>query len=113
MLSVVAAAHMKRIQEASQLYPNLTVLPQKNQLIGSMTVIRDLSTPIHLFVEKADRVISLLIEEALNLIPAKEKQVMTPLNVPYTGMSLDSGICGVSIVRAGESMEGVFRRLAP
>jgi uracil phosphoribosyltransferase len=50
-----------------------------------------------------------LVDEALDSLPFVEKSVETPLNVPYHGVVPVGGICGVSIMRAGESMEHVLR----
>ncbi|CDJ69785.1 uracil phosphoribosyltransferase, putative [Eimeria necatrix] len=63
-------------------HPRLMLVRQTTQLRAIMTIIR---------IFYADRAIRLLIEEALN------------------GLAFASGLCGVSIVRAGESMESALR----
>ncbi|CDJ56516.1 uracil phosphoribosyltransferase, putative [Eimeria maxima] len=73
-------------------HPRLMLVRQTTQLRAIMTIIR---------IFYADRAIRLLIEEALN--------VTTPLGVSYEGLAFGSGLCGVSIVRAGESMENALR----
>eukprot|EP00922_Rhytidocystis_sp_ex-Travisia-forbesii_P049618 GHVS01073837.1.p1 GENE.GHVS01073837.1~~GHVS01073837.1.p1 ORF type:complete len:198 (-),score=22.56 GHVS01073837.1:52-645(-) len=70
-----------------------------------MTIIRDKNTQKEEFVFYADRVIRLIIEESLNELPFESRAVVTPMGVEYAGVGFSHKICGVSIVRAGESME--------
>jgi len=87
------------------------VLRQTKQLIGLHTIIRDVNVTREDFIFYSDRLIRLLIEEALSLLPFKEKTVETPSGVPFSGIEFTSRICGVSIVRAGESMERGLREV--
>jgi len=57
----------------AQMFPNLTVLPQTTQLRLLMTIIRDRETTTRDFVENSDRIIRLLIEEAMNFLTFKKK----------------------------------------
>lgn len=43
------------------------------------------------------------------MLPFEDKTVVTPTGAPYHGVSFASKLCGVSIVRAGESMEAGLR----
>lgn len=45
----------------------------------------------------------------MNQLPIEPKKVETPLGVTYNGHSFKGKICGVSIIRAGESMEQGLR----
>ncbi|PFH34203.1 putative uracil phosphoribosyltransferase FUR1 [Besnoitia besnoiti] len=90
-------------------FPNVVLMKQTAQLRAMMTIIRDKETPKEEFVFYADRLIRLLIEEALNELPFEKKEIFTPLGAKYQGVSFSSKICGVSIVRAGESMESSLR----
>eukprot|EP00920_Eleutheroschizon_duboscqi_P024738 GHVT01061336.1.p1 GENE.GHVT01061336.1~~GHVT01061336.1.p1 ORF type:complete len:214 (-),score=44.86 GHVT01061336.1:321-914(-) len=74
-----------------------------------MTIIRDKSVAKEEFVFYADRLIRLLVEEALNELPFQPKVVQTPQEMPYNGVAFMRKMCGVSIVRAGESMENGLR----
>ncbi|CAD6886838.1 unnamed protein product [Tilletia caries] len=85
----------------SKLPPNATRLPQTNQLNALLTIIRDKKTP--------HRIIRLLVEEGLNHLPIDTKTIQTPTGLPYTGVSFQGRICGVSILRAGEAMEAGLR----
>lgn len=61
------------------------------------------------FIFYADRLNRLLIEEALNFLPAEETVVTTPTGSTYQGTRWVAKVCGVSILRAGESMEAALR----
>jgi len=52
-----------------------------------------------------------VVEEGLANLPFTEKVVETPLGVEYTGLDFCHNICGVSIVRAGETMEAALRQV--
>lgn len=61
------------------------ILKQTNQLRGLLTFIRDSNTKRDDFIFYSNRIIRLLIEEALNLLPFNEKVVTTPTNAEYQG----------------------------
>jgi uracil phosphoribosyltransferase len=79
------------------------------QVKGLHTIIRDKETSRSDFVFYADRLIRVLIEEGLNYLPFDRFAVTTPTGASYEGVRCTSKICGVSIVRAGESMETGLR----
>eukprot|EP01137_Pigoraptor_chileana_P001264 Opistho-2@38648 len=93
-------------------YPNLVVLRPTPQVVALHTIIRDVETPRNDFVFYADRLIRLLIEEGLCLVPFGRKTVITPTGDKYEGLEFTSKLAGVSIMRAGESMEGPLRDVA-
>ncbi|KAF5099842.1 hypothetical protein D0Z03_000942 [Geotrichum reessii] len=88
---------------------NLIVLPQTNQLRGLYTIIRDRNTARSDFIFYADRIIRLLVEEGLNQLPVEPATIETPTGASYSGVKFQGKICGVSIMRAGESMEQGLR----
>lgn len=88
---------------------NVKILPATNQLKGLYTIIRDKTTPRSDFIFYSDRIIRLLVEEGLNQLPVKNHQVITPTGATYEGVKFEGKICGVSIMRAGESMEQGLR----
>ena len=52
------------------------------------------------------RLIRLVIEYALSLLPYEQVEVQTPQGQPYIGRKCSvKKMCGVSILRAGETME--------
>ncbi|KAI9317631.1 PRTase-like protein [Dichotomocladium elegans] len=89
--------------------PQVQVLSPTPQLKGLMTIIRSKETTRSDFIFYADRIIRLLVEEGLNHLPVVPKTVQTPTGIDYQGLDFEGRICGVSIMRAGESMEQGLR----
>ena len=90
---------------------NLTVLPYTPQLKALFTIIRNKDTKRNEFLFYSERVIRLLIEEALNHLPTQEKVITTPTGTSFTGSEFVGKLCAVPIVRAGESMEKAVREV--
>ncbi|KAK9456225.1 putative uracil phosphoribosyltransferase [Dipodascopsis uninucleata] len=95
-------------------FDNVVVLKQTSQLIALMTIIRDVNTRRGDFIFYSNRIIRLLVEEGihttgLNHLPVENHSVITPTGLPYDGVKFLGKICGVSIMRAGESMEQGLR----
>ncbi|SMN18920.1 similar to Saccharomyces cerevisiae YHR128W FUR1 Uracil phosphoribosyltransferase, synthesizes UMP from uracil [Maudiozyma saulgeensis] len=90
-------------------YKNVSLLPQTNQLVGLYSIIRDKGTARPDFIFYSDRIIRLLVEEGLNHLPVEKKDVLTHTGENFDGVGFLGKICGVSIVRAGESMEQGLR----
>lgn len=88
---------------------DVVVLGQEPQITYLHTIIRDAETSRGEFMFAADRLIRLTIEAGLNLLPMREKDVTTPTGAVFRGLEPAAPICGVSIVRAGESMETGLR----
>lgn len=85
---------------------SLYVLEQTPQVQGLHTFIRNGETPRDEFIFYSKRLMRLLFEYALSMLPHKAVIVETPQGIQYEGRRLDaSKICGVSILRAGETME--------
>jgi len=91
-------------------HSNVTILPQTSQLIALLTKIRDKETARADFIFYSNRIIRLLVEEGLNHLPVVEHTITTPVaGRTYSGVKFEGKICGVSIMRAGESMEQGLR----
>jgi uracil phosphoribosyltransferase len=88
---------------------NVHLLPQTDQLRALHTVVRNRSAPREDFVFYSGRIIRQLIEAGLNLLPFERHEVRTPVGRTYEGLRFASNICGVSVARAGESMEAGLR----
>lgn len=84
--------------------PNVTKLGSTKEIKILETKIRDRDTVRDDFIFFADRLIRILIEKALDLIPFEDKIVKTPTGADYSGKSIFPNICGVSIMRAGDTM---------
>ncbi|KAM0995684.1 hypothetical protein ACFX13_005835 [Malus domestica] len=92
-----------------KIYPNLYVIHSTFQIRGMHTLIRDSQTTKHDFVFYSDRLIRLVVEHGLGHLPFTEKQVITPTGSVYIGVDFCKRLCGVSIIRSGESMENALR----
>ncbi|KAJ7956063.1 Uridine kinase [Quillaja saponaria] len=92
-----------------KIYPNLNVIHSTFQIRGMHTLIRDREISKHDFIFYSDRLIRLVVEHGLGYLPFTEKQVITPTGSVYTGVDFCKKLCGVSIVRSGESMENALR----
>ncbi|CAA6670113.1 unnamed protein product [Spirodela intermedia] len=107
---IVRHIHTKLGQHSlCKIYPNLYVLQSTFQIRGMHTLVRDASTRKHDFIFYADRLIRLVVEHGLGHLPFKEKQVITPIGSVYTGVEFCKRLCGISVIRSGESMENALR----
>ncbi|XP_060027641.1 uridine-cytidine kinase-like 1 isoform X2 [Erinaceus europaeus] len=107
-LSVRAA-----LASAHQCHPlpqTLSVLKSTPQVRGMHTIIRDKETSRDEFIFYSKRLMRLLIEHALSFLPFQDCVVQTPQGKDYAGKCYaGKQITGVSILRAGETMEPALR----
>uniref|UniRef100_M4EPW1 Uridine kinase n=1 Tax=Brassica campestris TaxID=3711 RepID=M4EPW1_BRACM len=73
-----------------KIYPNLYVIQSTFQIRGMHTLIRDSKTTKHDFIFYSDRLIRLV-------------------GSVYSGVDFCKRLCGVSVIRSGESMENALR----
>lgn len=92
-----------------RIYTNLKLLPSNFQIRGMHTIIRDRRTARNDFVFYADRLIRLIVEHGLGYLPFTDCVVPTPTGEEYHGVEFSNKLCGVSIIRSGESMENALR----
>ncbi|CAE1245884.1 upp [Acanthosepion pharaonis] len=85
--------------------PQLITLKSTNNVKELQTYLRDKTTSRSDFIFYADRLIRLVVEEGLNLLPYQKCKVTTPTGHEYQGLKYEKGNCGVSIIRSGEAME--------
>ena len=111
MTATPPAADSPSVQNALLLkdFPQLSVIRQTPQTALMHTCIRDAKSPREEFVFYADRLMRLLVEEGLCKLPVAATTVVTPTEARYEGVVGAGRICGVSIMRAGESMESALR----
>eukprot|EP00164_Ancoracysta_twista_P002545 GFYU01003393.1.p1 GENE.GFYU01003393.1~~GFYU01003393.1.p1 ORF type:complete len:237 (-),score=65.60 GFYU01003393.1:309-1019(-) len=88
---------------------NVHVLRLSAQMKAIFTIIRDTKTSREDFIFYADRLIRNVVESGLAYLPYEDTTVGTPCG-EYEGMTFTGRLCGVSIVRAGESMEMALRQ---
>nr|XP_046228697.1 uridine-cytidine kinase-like 1 isoform X2 [Scatophagus argus] len=99
--SALASAH-----QGQPLPKTLSVMESTPQVRGMHTIIRNKETNRDEFIFYSKRLMRLLIEHALSFLPLKPVSVETPQGGIYNGKRLSGKrITGVSILRAGETME--------
>ncbi|MFC4857009.1 uracil phosphoribosyltransferase [Actinophytocola glycyrrhizae] len=89
------------------------LLPQTKQLRALHTIVRDRHADRADLVVTASRIMRRLLDAALELLPYEPHDVQTPVGQTYPGLRVTSQVCGVSIARAGDSMEAELRVMAP
>ncbi|KAM9840191.1 uridine-cytidine kinase-like 1 isoform 1-T1 [Aulostomus maculatus] len=100
-ISALASAH-----QGQPLPKTLSVMESTPQVRGMHTIIRNKETNRDEFIFYSKRLMRLLIEHALSFLPLKSVSVETPQGGIYDGKRLSGNrITGVSILRAGETME--------
>ncbi|XP_026197130.1 uridine-cytidine kinase-like 1 isoform X1 [Anabas testudineus] len=100
-ISALASAH-----QGQPLPKTLSVMESTPQVRGMHTIIRNKETNRDEFIFYSKRLMRLLIEHALSFLPLKPVSVETPQGSVYEGKRLSGKrITGVSILRAGETME--------
>uniref|UniRef100_A0A3Q4BKP7 uridine/cytidine kinase n=1 Tax=Mola mola TaxID=94237 RepID=A0A3Q4BKP7_MOLML len=100
-VSALASAH-----QGQPLPKTLSVMESTPQVRGMHTIIRNKETNRDEFIFYSKRLMRLLIEHALSFLPLKVTSVETPQGGVYNGKRLSGKrITGVSILRAGETME--------
>ncbi|HUQ57300.1 uracil phosphoribosyltransferase [Lentzea sp.] len=92
---------------------NVHLLPQTRQLRALHTVVRDRDASREDFVFYTERIIRLLVEAGLDLLPFEEHDVTTPIGATYHGLRFADKLVAVPVIRAGESMEGGLRAVVP
>jgi uracil phosphoribosyltransferase len=90
-----------------------TLLVQSKALKSMHLAMRDRFASQQTFVHCAGRITRLLLEQALDLLPFDKATSTTPAGATYHGFRLAAPICGVSILRAGDSMESQLRQIMP
>ncbi|NXW67836.1 UCKL1 protein, partial [Hirundo rustica] len=99
--AALASAH-----QGQPLPKTLSVLESTPQVRGMHTIIRNKDTTRDEFIFYSKRLMRLLIEHALSFLPLKSVTVETPQGTMYEGKRFHrQRITGVSILRAGETME--------
>jgi uridine kinase len=80
-----------------------------------LTIIHDSTTSPEDFIFYTDRLCSLVVEEALSLLPYKDREVTcNGTGRSWKGKALDvENVCSVSILRSGSVFEKATRRAIP
>ncbi|XP_025920949.1 uridine-cytidine kinase-like 1 isoform X2 [Apteryx rowi] len=105
-----AAAALASAHQCHPLPQTLSVLKSTPQVRGMHTIIRNKETSRDEFIFYSKRLMRLLIEHALSFLPFQSCTVQTPQGQDYEGRTYSGKqITGVSILRAGETMEPALR----
>jgi len=94
-------------------HPAPSLLPQTRSLKAMHAAIRDKDAPQDVFVHNSRRIMRLLMEFAIDFLPFDKVISDTPSGGRYRGYKLSAPVCGVSILRAGDSMEAELRAIMP
>jgi uridine kinase len=89
------------------------VLPETPRLKSVLTRLRDRHLPVENLRDLSDQLSCFLLENAANYLPFQEKLVQTPTGHTYQGKECNVPVCGVTIVRAGSSLEKGFKAVFP
>lgn len=92
-----------------RLFPNLIVMSDSYQSRGLHTIFRSTEASRDDIVFYSERLMRLLIEESLGLLPFERKTVSTPGGGRYYGVGFVTGLAAVSIIPSGETMENSLR----
>ncbi|KAK1171811.1 uridine-cytidine kinase-like 1 isoform X2 [Acipenser oxyrinchus oxyrinchus] len=103
---ITVRAALATAHQGQPLPKTLSVMESTPQVRGLHTIIRNKETNRDEFIFYSKRLMRLLIEHALSFLPLKPVTVETPQGAIYEGKRLGGKrITGVSILRAGETME--------
>ncbi|KAJ3038308.1 Uridine-cytidine kinase-like 1 [Rhizophlyctis rosea] len=94
---------------SDKLPDSLIVLKPKPQLKALHTAIRDRTTSRHDFIFFAERLSRMVVERGLAELPFDDVDILTPTKSRYAGKTWAKKVCGVSVVRAGATMEQGLR----
>ncbi|CAF1654204.1 unnamed protein product, partial [Adineta ricciae] len=98
--------HQSELTHDSPMPDTFYLVDQTAQLKYLHTIIRNKDTDRDEFIFYSKRLMRILIEYALSLLPFEDVVVETPQSLIYRGKKhIYSNVCGVSIVRAGECLE--------
>ncbi|CAI4227209.1 unnamed protein product [Auanema sp. JU1783] len=94
-----------------ELPDNLVIIKETPQVRGLHTFIRDKNTKRDEIIFYSERLTRILIEEAMNFMPYCNFDYELGTGQKLTGKRKAAEICGVAIMRAGETMENSLRAI--
>ncbi|SPZ63299.1 Uncharacterised protein [Serratia quinivorans] len=83
---------------------NIHLLAPSHYLTYLHTQIRNKQAEHACFEYYSDQLLRQLLVQVAALLPYEKNEVITPIGETYAGLKLARGICGVSVIRAGESL---------
>ena len=98
-----------RQEDLRKVFSNLVVMSDSYQSRGLHTIVRDRNASRNDIVFYSNRLMRLLIEESLGLLPFQRRTVTTPSGNKFCGVGFVEGLAGVSLMPNGETMESSLR----
>lgn len=98
-----------RQEDLRKVYTNLVVMSDSYQIRCLHTIFRNVDTSRDDMVFYSNRLMRLLIEEALGLLPFEGRMVRTPTGAKFYGVGFVAGLAAVSLLPHGTTMEGSLR----
>jgi uridine kinase len=114
--STLHTLELQRLGKAAEEAPlssRALILPQTNQIRGIHTLLMNPHTSREDYIFYFDRLVSLLIEKAIDFLPYKPSQVTTPQSNLYMGLRKEGEASAVVILRGGSAFETGLRRTIP
>lgn len=96
-------------EDLRKVYSNLVVMSNSYQARGLHTIFRRHDASRDDFVFYSNRLMRLLVEEGLGLLPFERKAVLTPRGGTFHGVGFIAGLAGLSLMPDGEAMESSLR----
>ncbi|KAJ5521659.1 hypothetical protein N7527_005774 [Penicillium freii] len=101
------------VAAAVELPSNVHVLPSTSQFVGMNTILQNPETEQEDFIFYFDRLVSILIEKALDMTSYVSANVETPQGSTYLGLHPKGTVSAVAILRGGSCMETALKRSIP
>ncbi|OQD65140.1 hypothetical protein PENPOL_c006G06381 [Penicillium polonicum] len=101
------------VAAAVELPSNVHVLPSTQQFVGMNTILQNPETEQEDFIFYFDRLVSILIEKALDMTSYVSANVETPQGSTYLGLHPKGTVSAVAILRGGSCMETALKRSIP
>lgn len=98
-----------RQDDLRKLFAGLIVMADSFQTRGLHTIIRNKDASRNDIVFYSNRLMCLLVEEALGLLPFKRQRITTGSGGTYYGVGFVAGLAAVSLLPAGGTMEHSLR----
>ncbi|KAF2497103.1 uridine-cytidine kinase-like protein-like 1 [Lophium mytilinum] len=112
-LHQVELRRLGEVASDSPLLPNAIVIPQTNQVLGMNTLLIDPATSKEDYIFYFDRMVTLLVEKAIDFLHFQPKQIKTPQEYVYMGLKKSGEVSAVVILRGGSAFETGLRRSIP
>ena len=94
-------------------HPTLHIPPLSLYLLSLHTTLRAATTPSPAFAPLLDRVIGILLDHCLSLLPYTPASAATPTGHAFDGCVVGGPVMAVSVMRAGEAFEQPLRHRLP